>query len=275
MRQRSNYASLCEKLGLSASLDEELLSEAFLHGSTSAGNQNLGAEQVKNYQRLEFLGDSVLGLLAAELLYENHQDAKEGVLSRLRSELVSGDVFAELAEVLDLQSYIKLGPSIREVNPKILAETFEALCGAIFLSCGFETTKAVFLPILHSKLVDLLKSANSLGINATSFDAKTMLQEFFQTNFQERPSYQLVETIGPAHSPVFKVRCVFRGETLGVASAKTKKIAEKESAKMAYGKIGRYGLKGGKDLTPSKRLSNPANTFLTGVNSTLKVDKEG
>ncbi len=262
MKQNSNFASLCEKLGLSASLNEELLNEAFSHGSTTAGSKPTSIHLKRNYQRLEFLGDSVLGLLAAELLYENKKDAKEGVLSKLRSELVSGEVFSELASGLELEKYIKLGPSIREVSSKILAETFEALCGAIFLICGFEVTKTVFYPILHKKLRELLDSAKDLDIGATSFDAKSRLQEFFQTVYQERPAYQLVETFGPAHNPVFRVRCVFRGETLAVASAKSKKAAEKQSAKLALGKLDRYKAASQSTAADNGGQVNPANTFL-------------
>jgi len=246
MKQSSDYSSLCEKLGLSAPVKGELLNEAFSHGSAAAirppgaVSENIHLQDCKNYQRLEFLGDSVLGLLAAELLYAKRTEAREGVLSKLRAELVSGDVFSELADDLDLKKYIRLGPSIPAAGPKIMAEAFEALCGAVFLSCGFETTKAVFYPILEDKLVSLLEDSSGLKIETSSIDPKSRLQEFFQTLYQERPSYQLVETVGPAHSPVFRVRCVFRGETLGVASAKSKKTAEKEAAKLGLGKLSRY-----------------------------------
>ena len=259
MSKNASYHSLCEKLGLSIGLDVGLLDQAFSHGSTGIGKQ----DRPTNYQRLEFLGDSVLGLLAAELLFEHQKDANEGILSRLRSELVSGEVFAELAEDLGLRDFIQLGPSIAQVNTRILTETFEALCGAVFLSCGFETTKAVFYPILLDKTKNLLEQDASGQSKFTSFDAKSRLQELFQERYQERPSYQHIESSGPDHSPAFRVRCVFRGETLAVASGKSKKIAEKAAAKLAFDKV---ETDSSKDLGhPSSfegQTLNPAQTFV-------------
>ena len=174
--------------------DIDLLTRALTHRSVSKNNN----------ERLEFLGDSVLGCIISEELYSRHTSIDEGQLSRLRSHLVRGNTLANLAKKLSIsenlilgQGELKSGGFRRE---SILADTFEAILGAIFLDSDYLTVKRVTM-LLFSDLLNEAKAEGSLK------DFKTQLQELLQKKGHSLPLYELLETKGKDHNAIFYVSC--------------------------------------------------------------------
>ena len=174
--------------------DIDLLRRALTHRSVSKNNN----------ERLEFLGDSVLGCIISEELYSRHTSIDEGHLSRLRSHLVRGNTLANLAKKLSIsenlilgQGELKSGGFRRE---SILADTFEAILGAIFLDSDYLTVKRVTM-LLFSDLLNEAKAEDSLK------DFKTQLQELLQKKGHSLPLYELLETKGKDHNAIFYVSC--------------------------------------------------------------------
>ena len=174
--------------------DIDLLRRALTHRSVSKNNN----------ERLEFLGDSVLGCIISEELYSRHTSIDEGQLSRLRSHLVRGNTLANLAKKLSIsenlilgQGELKSGGFRRE---SILADTFEAILGAIFLDSDYLTVKRVTM-LLFSDLLNEAKAEDSLK------DFKTQLQELLQKKGHSLPLYELLETKGKDHNAIFFVSC--------------------------------------------------------------------
>ena len=174
--------------------DIELLNKALTHRSVSKHNN----------ERLEFLGDSVLGSIISEELYSRHSNIDEGQLSRLRSHLVRGNTLANLAKKLNISENLKLGQGELKSGgfrrESILADTFEAILGAIFLDSDYLTVKKVVLN-LFSYLLNEVKSEESLK------DFKTQLQEMLQKKGYDLPKYKLLQTKGKDHNAVFYVSC--------------------------------------------------------------------
>jgi ribonuclease-3 len=174
--------------------DIELLNKALTHRSVSK----------QNNERLEFLGDSVLGSIISEELYSRHSNIDEGQLSRLRSHLVRGNTLANLAKKLNISENLKLGQGELKSGgfrrESILADTFEAILGAIFLDSDYLTVKKVVLN-LFSDLLNEARSEDSLK------DFKTQLQELLQKKGYDLPKYELLQTKGKDHNAVFYVSC--------------------------------------------------------------------
>ena len=174
--------------------DIELLNKALTHRSISK----------QNNERLEFLGDSVLGSIISEELYSRHSNIDEGQLSRLRSHLVRGNTLANLAKKLDISENLRLGQGELKSGgfrrESILADTFEAILGAVFLDSDYLTVKKVVLN-LFSDLLNEVKSEESLK------DFKTQLQEMLQKKGYDLPKYELLQTKGKDHNAVFYVSC--------------------------------------------------------------------
>ena len=199
--------------------DIELLSKALTHRSVSK----------QNNERLEFLGDSVLGSIISEELYSRHSNIDEGQLSRLRSHLVRGNTLANLAKKLDISENLKLGQGELKSGgfrrESILADTFEAILGAIFLDSDYLTVKKVVLN-LFSDLLNEVKSEESLK------DFKTQLQEMLQKKGYDLPKYELIQTKGKDHNAVFYVSCHVEALKIKVEkNAKSIKRAEQACAK--------------------------------------------
>ena len=174
--------------------DEELLGAALTH--RSAGGTH--------YERLEFLGDSILNFIIAEALYERLPDAAEGDLSRYRASLVKGGTLAEIATALDLGTYLRLGPGELKSGgfrrESILADAFEALIGAMYLDGGFESTAARVCDLYRSRLCNL-PSPSELK------DPKTRLQEWMQARGLPLPHYSVEAVSGESHNQTFTVVC--------------------------------------------------------------------
>jgi len=206
----------------------ELLSTALTHRSFS--NERGGGP---NYERLEFLGDSVLGLVAAEWLFENFPDRPEGELAKLKSFLVSTPALSRHGEALGLGDRVQLGVGERrsggQAKASILADSLEALFGAVFLDTGFEAARGVIVPLLEKTMSERSR--------ATRLDAKTTLQELVQGRGWKLPAYRLVSEVGPDHSKVFTVEVLIEGAVVGVATGRSKKQAEQSAASGALDKL--------------------------------------
>jgi ribonuclease-3 len=174
--------------------DPDLLSEALTHRSAGSFNN----------ERLEFLGDSILGTIIAARLFERHPEASEGDMSRMRARLVRGSTLAEVAAGMDLGRRIQMGEGERKSGgfrrSSILADAFEALLGAIFLDGGYEACRAVILA-RFDPLIDALPDMDQLK------DAKTRLQEWLQGRGRPLPEYRLLEESGADHRKSFRVAC--------------------------------------------------------------------
>ena len=171
-----------------------LLERALTHRSHSADH----------YERLEFLGDSVLGLAISGLLYERLSRQAEGELSRIRSNLVREEALADLAGTLGLSGLLRLGEgelrSGGAQRPSILADALEAVIGAVYLDAGFAAAEALVGRLYQN--VDI-----NPGMSARSKDAKTALQEWLQGRRMKLPAYRVVATHGEAHRQTFEVEC--------------------------------------------------------------------
>src|SRR5215831_1138354 len=157
-----------------------------------------------NNERLEFLGDSVLNLLLSERLYREFPGASEGDLSRLRARLVSEEPLAEIAQSMQLGELLLLGSGELKTGgfrrQSILADAFEALCGALYLDGGLETVRGRIGPMFEARIATLPEPA-------TLKDAKTRLQEFLQANGHPLPVYAVRRTSGEPHEQIFQVSC--------------------------------------------------------------------
>ena len=205
--------------------DLALLERALTHRSASQEG-----EGAASYERLEFLGDAVLGALAAEWLYRQLATDDEGELSKLKSYLVSEPVLAAFAGELELGALLRLGVgeerSGGRVKQSLLADAVEALIGAVYLDAGIEATRQLVAPLLRSGL-------DAWRGGADQRDAKTALQELLQAKGGEPPDYRLVATTGPDHQKRFVVECWAADRMLGLGEGSSKKRAEQAAAAAA------------------------------------------
>lgn len=206
----------------------ELLDISLTHGSYAYETK----KQSPYNERLEFLGDSVLGLIITHYLYEHFPSMEEGELARMKSSLVSAPTLAEKAKFLGLGAYLKLGRGEEKaggrVRSSILADTMEALMGAVYLDRGFKTTKSFILKLFQNDLET---------IGSLRKDYKTMIQEYFQHKYKALPEYRVISEFGPAHKRSFTVELVFRGKKIGWGRGKSKKEAQQSAAKSAIRQI--------------------------------------
>jgi len=231
----SNVHDIQSALGI-AFRNPSLLQQAFVH--TSYINENPDAD-IHDNQRMEFLGDAVLTMIFAELLYKEFPDLPEGKLTELRISLIRQEKLAEKASALKLGDYMVLGKgedsSGGREKRNNLADTFEALIGAVYLDRGIGKARE-FVLSNYKKDISAIKAV---------LNYKALLQEFTQAKFKTLPLYEIVEATGPDHDKVFCV-AVSLGETvLAIGSGKTRKVAESEAAHLALEKLspevyGRY-----------------------------------
>jgi ribonuclease-3 len=201
--------------------DKRLIEEAVTHRSFAheAGRGN-------HYERLEFLGDAVLGLVAADFLFGRNREHPEGELSRTKAELVSAVSLAAWAESLGLGEALRLGVGEERAGGRtkgsLLADLVEAMFGAVYLDGGFERAREV--------VGRYLAWAIERPADARVADAKTALQELAQGRGWERPSYVVVDEVGPDHDKRFTVEVRVREGVVGRGEGKTKKSAEQAAA---------------------------------------------
>jgi ribonuclease-3 len=206
--------------------DAALLDEALTHRSYS----NEQREKCADNERLEFLGDAILGLVIAEALFAADPQRPEGELSRLRSELVNAGTLARLARQIDLGSSLYLGRGEVKAGgsdkENILADAFEALLGAIYLEGGLAAVRTVIHDLFALVMIE------KMGQQGNS-DYKSQLQEYLQALQQIPPEYVLIETGGPEHDRIFIVEVRIPGQVLGTGQGRSKKEAEQVAAGVA------------------------------------------
>lgn len=212
----ADFLALQERLGHRFA-DQRLLERALTHRSFSADH----------YERLEFLGDSVLSLAVSGLLYERLSNQPEGDLSRIRANLVKQDTLHGLADVLKLSPLLRLGEGeIRSggrERPSILADALEAILGAVYLDAGFDAANALVRRLYQS--VDL-----SPGQSVQGKDPKTALQEWLQGRKMKLPAYRVAATTGEAHRQTFEVVCQIETGHEERGSGASRRAAEQAAA---------------------------------------------
>lgn len=220
------FAQLTARLGLD--IRQELLELAFTHRSFAYEN---GLTQTN--ERLEFLGDSVLGLVVTEQLYVKYPDLDESRLSPLRSGIVNMRALADIARSLELGQYMRIGKGEEVTGGRdknsLLADSLEALIGAIYLSHGFSESQRVVGALID----ETLESAMTRG---AGLDGKTSLQELAASRKLPAPEY-LINESGPDHDKTFVATAVVGGEKVATGEGKSKREAEQIAARVAYEKL--------------------------------------
>jgi ribonuclease-3 len=216
-------AQLRDRLGLT--VDLELLERALTHRSYAYEHGGLPTNE-----RLEFLGDSVLGLVVTDALFHRHPDLTEGQLAKLRAAVVNMRALAQVGRSLDLGRYVRLGRGEEATGGRdkssILADTVEALIGAVYLDSGL----AAASELVHRLVDDLIVASATLG---AGLDWKTSLQELTSQAMLGVPEYHVSET-GPDHAKIFTAAAVVAGAVYGVGQGRSKKEAEAEAAQAAW-----------------------------------------
>ncbi len=201
----------------------KLLEEAFTHNS-------MGRKH-RTYQRLEFLGDRVLGLVVAEMIYNHFPNEQEGALAKRHASLVREESLADTAREIGIGSYLLISQSekVNIDNPAMLSDSCEALIGAIYIEAGFLVAKAFVEKFWLGKMENQ---------SVPPIDGKSALQEWSQAHEHNLPHYEVVDIKGAEHEPEFHVRVMVDGvDVVGLGKGRSKKIAEQTAATDLLGKI--------------------------------------
>jgi ribonuclease-3 len=214
-----NYATLIQRLGIS--IEAELLELALTHSSYAYENG-----KIPNNERLEFLGDSVLGFVVTGHVYSENPDLDEGSLSRLRSATVSAKTLAKAANEIGLGEFVRLGKGEistgGQTKTNILADTFEAIIGAAYLSGGLEPAKA----IIDSLVLPLLSSEDEL---LETSEPRTVLSELLKSLGKSDATFEVTHE-GPDHDRTFFANVIVDGSSVASGSGRTRKAAEAQAA---------------------------------------------
>lgn len=199
-----------------------ILKEALTHKSFAGEHRS-----VPHNERLEFLGDSILGAIVADYIYGQCPHSEEGVLSKIKSNLVSRHNLYLWAKQLDLGRFLRLGHGELSTGGRqrdsILSNAMEAVLGAVYLDGGYEAVRRVVLPWVQTQ-----------SLSQDGGDYKSMLQEYVQKRTHGIPQYEVLQTVGPEHDKVFTVEVTANGKRLGIGKGKSKKLAEQAAAHDAY-----------------------------------------
>ena len=209
-----NYLHLEKKIKVKFK-NIDLLAQSLTHKSY---------DRLKNNEKIEFLGDRVLGLVIAKKLLEIYPDEKEGILDKKFSSLVNKKTCLTIAKKIDLEKYILvLNPKNKSIKleDKVISDCCEALIGAIYLDKGFNIAEKVILDLWHKQI------KNSI---ITQIDSKTKLQEFSLKTYKKLPTYKTISNTGPRHKPIFKVGVKLPNTKYYIASGSSKKDAEQNAA---------------------------------------------
>ncbi len=222
----------CRNLGLHFK-NLNMLDLAFHHRSFSNENED---HRLYNNERLEFLGDSVLGLATAAFLYEDMMDNPEGDLAKIKSTVVSEQTLAPIAkEKMHIDKYLVLGKGEEKTGGRdkkaILADAVEAVIGALYLDSGYNAAEKFVCEII---VPEIRKVQSFKGVK----DYKTILQEYYQRKYKICPRYELIKSLGPDHDKTFYMTVRLGNVSYGPAEGKTKKSAEQTVAKIACQALG-------------------------------------
>lgn len=205
--------------------DKAILKEALTHKSFAGEHKS-----AHHNERLEFLGDSILGAIVADYIYCQCPHSEEGVLSKIKSNLVSRHNLYLWAKELELGRFLCLGHGELATGGRqrdsILSNAMEAVIGAVYIDGGYGAAEQVVLPWVRTQ-----------QLKQDSGDYKSMLQEYIQKRSRHTPQYEVVQTVGPEHDKVFTVEVSLEGKRLGVGKGKNKKLAEQDAARDAYAKM--------------------------------------
>ena len=228
-QREEEMRELAQKLGF-PDMNPSLLHLALCHSSYA--NEEEDCEDFGN-ERLEFLGDAVVGFAVTELLYNEYPDLREGQLSKIKSIVVSKRILSELTVELDIGENLLLGKGEEQTGGRnrfsILGNLFESIVGAIHLACGIEASKKFVNDQLNDEIEKAVRGESII-------DHKSQLQERIQKDFGVLPSYRLLSAVGPDHDKDFVVEVFIRDKCIGHGQGKSKKRAEKSAASdaMAY-----------------------------------------
>jgi len=208
--------------------DRTLLEKSLTHRSWS---YEKSFDAVQNYERLEFLGDALLGFLVSEWLCTDDPEAPEGILTRRKQSVVRTEALAEAARCMDLGRAMLLGRGEASTGGRgkesLLADVFEAVLGAVYLDGGVRAARA----FVRRQLGGSLRERR--GLRQVADDFKTILQERIQASLRVTPRYRIVRTQGPAHAHQFEVEVVVGGRVLGMGSGGSRKQGEQQAARAA------------------------------------------
>lgn len=212
--------------------DKYLLQRALTHKSFANENAELN---LRDNERLEFLGDSVLSISISTYIFHNFPNYPEGELAKMRAVIVSAPVLAQKGKEMGIGSFLLLGKGEEATGGRnresILADAMEALFGAIYLDQGFNVTMD-FIINLFKDIIEIVKDGEYIQ------DYKTMLQEIIQKNGDSRPIYNVIEERGPDHNKTFRVVVKFNNQIMGSGSGTSKKEAEQKAARKALENLG-------------------------------------
>lgn len=223
-RATAERSALAERLGWEVK-DQALFAQALAHRSWCA--EHAGREP---NERLEFLGDAVLGQIVTDYLFRTYPDLPEGELAKARAAVVNSASLANMARGLQLGNALLLGKgedsSGGRLKASILADAMEALIGAIYLDAGYEVADQIVLQLVGDRLREAAKGPGDE-------DYKTRLQELCAQNFDELPAYRVTDS-GPDHAKVFTAEVLVKGEVKGQGEGRSKKQAEQMAARRAW-----------------------------------------
>jgi ribonuclease-3 len=209
------------------------LRDSLVHRSYSSGGEGERHPGASN-ERMEFLGDSVLSLVVNDYLYHRYPDKSEGELTKMKSVIVSKQILAHLAKKIDLGRCVLVSENAQKAGvaemQSVLADTLEAVFGAVFIDGGFEAARGCILKVLPANPGEIVYQEDTINY-------KSLLQEYIQALHKVPPRYRVFSTAGPDHDKEFDVEVVVQGNILGKGSGKTKKHAEQEAAKSAYRRL--------------------------------------
>ncbi len=209
-----NYSILEKRLNLKFK-NKNLLIKSLTHKSYN---------KIDNNEKIEFLGDRVLGLVIAKKLLEIYPDEKEGIIDKKFASLVNKKSCLEIANNIQLEKFLlTLNPKNKnlKIEDKVIADSCEALIGAIYLDKGFSMVEKIILELWEKKIKESI---------VTEIDAKTKLQEFSLKKFKKLPIYKLISNTGPRHKPIFKVGVKLQNSKYYIAEGNSKKDAEQNAA---------------------------------------------
>ena len=209
-----DYHSLEKKIKIEFK-NKDLLIKSLTHKSYDKENNN---------EKLEFLGDRVLGLVLAKKLLEIYPNEKEGILDKKFASLVNKKTCLQIAKKINLDKYIltfNVNKRKQNIEDKVVADSCEALIGSIYLDKGFNTVEKIILDLWSKNIRDSV---------VTQIDAKTRLQEFSLKKFKKLPTYKLISNTGPRHKPLFKVAVKLMDTKFYIAEGNSKKDAEQNAA---------------------------------------------